>query len=49
MVDMTAPEACGAFAGGYGVRRFERVGYHIAAVIGWLLCGFHSSGAGLRT
>ena len=40
MVDMATSETCGAFARGYGIRRFEGVGYHIAAVIGWLLCGF---------
>ena len=34
MVDMAASETSGAFAGGYGVWRFEGVGYHIAAVIG---------------
>lgn len=49
MVDMATSETCGAFARGYGIRRSEGVGYHIAAVIGWLLCGFYRSGAGLRT
>ena len=43
MVDMATSETCGAFARGYGIRRFEGVGYHIAAVIGWLLCGFLTS------